>query len=206
MAARYTLTETYDKRTLTLPQGRPRFVTLPRRRMDHSEGTARVTLPVHVSVFGKTDLRAHPGAQRGHLPRRRPEHRQCEPPSRSPPPRGRAARLALHGGRRHGRRGRGRARQRHGRRPHLPPPRHRLGHRRRRLGRSIRLPHEGSGRAGQPADLRLRPGASRGPRHGNHRHRRRRHTAKISTWRRSATAGPTWCGTARPSSSPRTSR
>ena len=43
MAARYTLTETYDKRTLTLPRGRPRFVTLPSRRMESSEGTARVT-------------------------------------------------------------------------------------------------------------------------------------------------------------------
>ena len=35
MAARYTLTETYDKRTLTPPEGAPRFVTLLRRRMDH---------------------------------------------------------------------------------------------------------------------------------------------------------------------------
>ena len=35
MAARYTLTETYDKRTLTPPGGAPRFVTLLRRRMDH---------------------------------------------------------------------------------------------------------------------------------------------------------------------------
>src|SRR5689334_8510387 len=35
MAARYTLTETYDRRTLTVSRGRPRFVTLPRRRMDH---------------------------------------------------------------------------------------------------------------------------------------------------------------------------
>jgi PPM family protein phosphatase len=80
MAARYTLTKTYDKRKLTLPRGGPRFVTLPRpewnikkeqpsdsRRRCPSQTRGRSELPdaaggrvtggpVQVSVFGKTDL------------------------------------------------------------------------------------------------------------------------------------------------------
>jgi PPM family protein phosphatase len=59
MAARYTSTKTYDKRTLTLFRAPPRFVT----PLTSPTIGVRVTRgPVRVSVFGKTD----PGRTRDH--------------------------------------------------------------------------------------------------------------------------------------------
>ncbi len=54
MPARYTLTMTYAKTTLTLTQAFRRFVTLARHGPELLEGIVRVT-PILASVFGKTD-------------------------------------------------------------------------------------------------------------------------------------------------------
>jgi len=70
---------------------------------------------------------SHAGPQRGHVSGRGPEQRQRQPSARGPRARNRPSRLALHGGRRDGRRRRGRARERNGHRPDLSPPLHRLG-------------------------------------------------------------------------------
>ena len=100
--------------------------------------------------------RPHPRPQRGHLPRRGPHRQEGLAPARGPGARRRPARHPLHGGRRDGRRRRRRGRQRDGHRPHLPPLLHRLDQRRRRHGPALRLPDEGSGRGGQPADPPVR--------------------------------------------------